>query len=132
MDLGIRNKLALVTGSTAGIGYAIAKGLLEEGARVVINGRAQARVGQAVDALKASGAAFGVEGDMATAAGADRVAARVNAIGPLDITIEFHHCVYGYPARRLPEFRADLFIGPQPVNPADSEFFEPRAVRNRH
>jgi len=87
MDLGIRNKLALVTGSTAGIGYAIAKGLLEEGARVVINGRAQARVGQAVDALKASGAAFGVEGDMATAAGADGVAARVNAIGPLDILV---------------------------------------------
>ena len=87
MDLGIRNKLALVTGSTAGIGYAIAKGLLEEGARVVINGRDQARVGQAVDALTPSGAVLGVEGDMATAAGADRVVARVNAIGPLDILV---------------------------------------------
>src|SRR5258706_3071385 len=87
MDLGIRNKLALVTGSTAGIGYAIAKGLLEEGARVVINGRAQARVDQAVDALKASGAVFGAAGDMATAAGAGRVAARVNTIGPLDILV---------------------------------------------
>ena len=82
MDLGIRNKLALVTGSTAGIGYAIAKGLLEEGARVVINGRTQARVDQAVAALKPSGAALGAQGDMATAAGAARVAARVNAIGP--------------------------------------------------
>ncbi len=87
MDLGIRNKLALVTGSTAGIGYAIAKGLLEEGARVVINGRTKARVDQAVAALKPFGAALGVDGDMATAAGAVRVVARVNAIGPLDILV---------------------------------------------
>ena len=87
MDLGIRNKLALVTGSTAGIGYAIAKGLLEEGARVVINGRTKARVDRAVDALTPSGAVLGSDGDLATAAGAARVAARVNAIGPLDILV---------------------------------------------
>ncbi|HTI70565.1 MAG TPA: SDR family oxidoreductase [Candidatus Limnocylindria bacterium] len=44
MNLQIENKLALVTGSTAGIGFAIAKGLAAEGARVIVNGRTEARV----------------------------------------------------------------------------------------
>ncbi len=39
MDLQLKDKTALVTGSTAGIGFAIAKGLLKEGAAVYINGR---------------------------------------------------------------------------------------------
>jgi 3-oxoacyl-ACP reductase-like protein len=39
MDLKIKNKIALVTGSTAGIGYAIAKALANEGAQVIVNGR---------------------------------------------------------------------------------------------
>ena len=44
MDLKLTNKLALVTGSTAGIGYAIAEALAREGARVIVNGRTQAAV----------------------------------------------------------------------------------------
>ena len=87
MDLGIRNKLALVTGSTAGIGYAIARGLLGEGARVVINGRIKTRVDQAVEKLRSIGDVIGAPGDMATAAGAAQVIARVNALGPLDILV---------------------------------------------
>ena len=87
MDLGIKNKLALVTGSTAGIGYAIAQGLLEEGARVVINGRTPARVAAAVDRLKSAGNVFGVAADMATAAGAATVVDAVNSIGKLDILV---------------------------------------------
>jgi NAD(P)-dependent dehydrogenase (short-subunit alcohol dehydrogenase family) len=47
MDLQLTGKLALVTGSTAGIGYAIAKTLAAEGARVIVNGRTQARVDEA-------------------------------------------------------------------------------------
>src|SRR3989441_11570131 len=43
MDLGLRGKTAVVTGSTAGIGLAIATALAEEGAAVVVNGRADAR-----------------------------------------------------------------------------------------
>jgi NAD(P)-dependent dehydrogenase (short-subunit alcohol dehydrogenase family) len=87
MDLGIKNKLALVTGSTAGIGYAIAQGLLEEGARVVINGRTKARVDDALATLKSAGNVLGAVGDMATVAGAVKVIARVSAIGPLDILV---------------------------------------------
>ncbi|PYR82598.1 MAG: oxidoreductase, partial [Acidobacteria bacterium] len=39
MDLGLTGKVALVSGSTAGIGYAIAEQLVREGARVIVNGR---------------------------------------------------------------------------------------------
>src|SRR5438128_4465769 len=52
MDLELTNKRALVTGSTAGIGFAIASLLAEEGASVVVNGRAQRRVEQAVQRIR--------------------------------------------------------------------------------
>jgi NAD(P)-dependent dehydrogenase (short-subunit alcohol dehydrogenase family) len=52
MNLQLEGKLALVTGSTAGIGFAIAKGLAAEGARVVVNGRTDARVATALKAIR--------------------------------------------------------------------------------
>ena len=51
MDLQLKGKRALVTGSTAGIGFAIAKALAAEGAAVVINGRAADRVETALAQL---------------------------------------------------------------------------------
>ena len=53
MDLQLRDKLAIVTGSSKGIGHAIATGLAREGARVVINGRAQASVDAAISGIRA-------------------------------------------------------------------------------
>ena len=76
MDLGLTSKLALVTGSTAGIGFATAEALAREGARIIINGRTTARVDAAVTRLRKSipGADIhGVAADVATAAGCDRV-----------------------------------------------------------
>ncbi|MDB5153231.1 MAG: family oxidoreductase [Mucilaginibacter sp.] len=52
MDLQLKNKKALVTGSTAGIGYAIAKQLAKENAHVYINGRTTERIETAVKKLK--------------------------------------------------------------------------------
>jgi NAD(P)-dependent dehydrogenase (short-subunit alcohol dehydrogenase family) len=52
MDLQLENKLALVTGSTAGIGYAIARSLAAEGARVIVNGRTEGRVGEAIASIR--------------------------------------------------------------------------------
>ncbi|MDD2705147.1 MAG: SDR family NAD(P)-dependent oxidoreductase [Acidocella sp.] len=75
MDLGLNGKLALVTGSTAGIGHAIAATLAKEGARVIITGRKQAAVDTAVAALKAEGAdVLGFAGDLADAATAEALA----------------------------------------------------------
>jgi NAD(P)-dependent dehydrogenase (short-subunit alcohol dehydrogenase family) len=54
MNLQLENKLALVSGSTAGIGFAIAKALASEGARVIINGRTERRVAEAISSLRSS------------------------------------------------------------------------------
>jgi NAD(P)-dependent dehydrogenase (short-subunit alcohol dehydrogenase family) len=66
MDLQLRDKLAVVSGSTAGIGYAIAEALAKEGARVVVNGRTQAAVTEAVS--KIGQGALGFAGDLSDAA----------------------------------------------------------------
>jgi NAD(P)-dependent dehydrogenase (short-subunit alcohol dehydrogenase family) len=52
MNLQLENKLALVTGSSAGIGLAIGAALAGEGARVIINGRSTARVSEAIDSVR--------------------------------------------------------------------------------
>jgi NAD(P)-dependent dehydrogenase (short-subunit alcohol dehydrogenase family) len=80
MNLGLESHHALVTGSTAGIGFAIALGLAREGARVTINGRTQTAVDAALARLRSEVPqvrADGVAADAATAAGAEQVFARV-------------------------------------------------------
>lgn len=80
MDLGIQGKTAVVSGSTAGIGFAAAAALAREGARVVVTGRTQARVDAALASLrgKVPGAdPIGVAADLGTQAGADALLARV-------------------------------------------------------
>ncbi|HEX7622551.1 MAG TPA: SDR family NAD(P)-dependent oxidoreductase, partial [Anaeromyxobacteraceae bacterium] len=76
MELGLQGKRALVTGSTAGIGLAIAIELAREGAVVWVNGRTGARVEQAVRQVEAAAGASsrvaGVVADLATAEGAAR------------------------------------------------------------
>lgn len=52
MNLGLQGKLAVVTGSTAGIGFGIAEALAAEGATVIINGRTEARVAIAMDQIR--------------------------------------------------------------------------------
>jgi NAD(P)-dependent dehydrogenase (short-subunit alcohol dehydrogenase family) len=72
MKIDLSGKTAIVTGSTAGIGFAIAKGLAEAGATVVLNGRAGAGVDRAVAELARAvpGAAVrGVAADLGTAQG---------------------------------------------------------------
>jgi NAD(P)-dependent dehydrogenase (short-subunit alcohol dehydrogenase family) len=54
MDLKLHGKSALVTGSTAGIGFAIAQGLAQEGASVIVNGRSDQRVAQAIAKIQQS------------------------------------------------------------------------------
>ena len=73
MDLQLTKKIALVTGSTAGIGNAIAASLAREGATVIVNGRSQAAVEGAVAAMKAEakGDVIGFAGDLSVASVAE-------------------------------------------------------------
>ena len=77
MNLQLADKLALVSGSTAGIGYAIAAGLATEGANVIVNGRKQESVDQAMAKLRAIPGAkvTGFAGDLSTAEAAEALAA---------------------------------------------------------
>ncbi|WP_441242387.1 SDR family NAD(P)-dependent oxidoreductase [Tardiphaga sp. 768_D3_N2_1] len=87
MKIDLTGKTALVTGSTAGIGHAIAKGLAATGAEVVINGRSQAKVDAAIAAIAKAvpGAKVkGVAADVSTAAGCK---ALVSALPDVDILI---------------------------------------------
>ena len=82
MDLGLRGKIAVVSGSTAGIGLAIAAALAAECAKVVVNGRTQSRVDAALKAIQQSvtGAELrGVAADLGTAAGVDAFLRQVPA-----------------------------------------------------
>ena len=77
MDLQLEGKTALVSGSTLGIGFAIASTLAREGATVIVNGRTRERVDQAIARITKDnpGAQLsGAAGDIATAAGAEAVA----------------------------------------------------------
>jgi NAD(P)-dependent dehydrogenase (short-subunit alcohol dehydrogenase family) len=79
MDLQIRGKKALVTGSTAGIGLAIATVLAREGADVIINGRTEARVAEGISKIQAEakGSVTGIAADAGTRDGCLQLIARV-------------------------------------------------------
>jgi len=80
MDLQLEGKRALITGSTAGIGFATVAGLFREGASVVVNGRTPERVEEAVQKIGemgGTGQVSGVVADLSTADGAAEVVRQV-------------------------------------------------------
>jgi len=87
MNLELDGKRALVTGSTAGIGYAIAEALAREGAHVIVNGRTTKRVEQAVASIRKSQPQAKVEGFAADLGGADGVRAAVQRFHDVDILV---------------------------------------------
>lgn len=83
MDLQLDDKTALVTGSTAGIGYAIARGLAAEGASVIVNGRSEARVDQAIAAIRdefPEAHVGGMHADLSTREGVDGLTAHARKV----------------------------------------------------
>lgn len=87
MDLKLEGKKALVTGSTGGIGLAIAEQLAAEGAEVIINGRSHERVRQAIEAIQNKTGKKNVTGiiaDLGTAAGAKKL---ISEVPEVDILI---------------------------------------------
>jgi len=107
VDLGLTRKVALVTGSSRGIGRGIATRLLEEGADVVFCARGDEALGEAVAAVGGPGRAHGVVADVTTPEGALAVVdGAVQAFGGLDIVV---NNVGGSGARTIDELDvADL------------------------
>jgi NAD(P)-dependent dehydrogenase (short-subunit alcohol dehydrogenase family) len=86
VDLKLTDKVALVTGSTAGIGFATARALAAEGAYVYVNGRTQVRVDAAVAAIHSQPATSRVDGivaDFASSAGAEAVVTKLPEVDVL-------------------------------------------------
>lgn len=87
MDLQLKDKRALITGSTAGIGFAIAKILIQEGANVILNGRSQKRIDKAIQTLKENFPKATISGIKADFREVDSINSLINKIGPVDILI---------------------------------------------
>ena len=92
MDLKLTGKRAFVSGSTQGIGFAVAKALLAEGASVIINGRDDERVRRAVDELSAAVPGAAVSGATVSGIAADferpdEVARLLAELGDVDILV---------------------------------------------
>jgi NAD(P)-dependent dehydrogenase (short-subunit alcohol dehydrogenase family) len=87
MNLKLDNKLAFVSGSTAGIGFAIAQSLAREGARVIINGRSEKRVQEAISAIRSGTPAALLEPLVADLARAEGVGEAVKRFPDADILV---------------------------------------------
>jgi NAD(P)-dependent dehydrogenase (short-subunit alcohol dehydrogenase family) len=87
MDLQLTGKRAFVSGSTQGIGYAIARALLVEGAAVVVNGRSDGRVQSAVERLRVDVAGARVSGLVADFEDPEQVRQLLGSLGDLDILV---------------------------------------------
>jgi 3-oxoacyl-[acyl-carrier protein] reductase len=85
LELGLENRVCIVTGSTSGIGLASARLLVEEGARVAVSGRSEERVARAREEI---GAELGVVADLADPAGPEHLVATTLAeIGSIDCLV---------------------------------------------
>jgi NAD(P)-dependent dehydrogenase (short-subunit alcohol dehydrogenase family) len=87
MDLKIEKKTAFISGSTAGIGFAIAKRLLNEGATVIINGRTKESVEKAVSELRALDHKYNVTGFAANFSSKEAVDELISDLPDVDILI---------------------------------------------
>ncbi|MEP7241665.1 MAG: SDR family NAD(P)-dependent oxidoreductase, partial [Devosia sp.] len=89
MDLGLKNKLAVITGGSVGIGLAVAEAFAAEGANVLITARNAERVANEAARIGSTYGvtSVGVAADVATAAGCDRVIAEAARLGGADVLI---------------------------------------------
>ena len=109
MDLKLKGKKVLVSGSTAGIGYAIAEVLASEGADVVLNGRTEQRVNQALEKIRAvaTGSVQAIAADLGTAVGVRKTLERHPAI---DILVNNLGIFDPKPFEDIPDERMGSFL----------------------
>src|SRR5512146_3104473 len=103
MDLQLHDKLALITGSTAGIGFAIAEGLAREGASVIVNGRTEKRVEAAVQKLKEVAPGAKVQGLTANLGEAAGVAHAIAKFPRTDILVNNLGIFEPKPFEKIPD-----------------------------
>jgi NAD(P)-dependent dehydrogenase (short-subunit alcohol dehydrogenase family) len=87
MDLRLKGKIAVVTGSTAGIGFAIANTLTVEGAQVIVNGRTQLRVDSAIKSIRQETTKADVRGVAADLGTAEGVKSFAKIVSEADILV---------------------------------------------
>lgn len=87
MDLQLKNKKALITGSTAGIGFAIARSLAKEGAQVVVNGRTSERVNNAILKIKQLTPSAKIEGVVADFSKIEEINHLLDLVPSVDILV---------------------------------------------
>jgi NAD(P)-dependent dehydrogenase (short-subunit alcohol dehydrogenase family) len=87
MDLKIQNKIALVTGSTQGIGFATARKLCQEGVNVIINGRNKEKVNKSVEFLKKEFPLLSIKGIVANLKNAEGCEKLISQIPNVDILV---------------------------------------------
>ncbi|MFT3678693.1 MAG: SDR family oxidoreductase [Ferruginibacter sp.] len=83
MDLQLKNKKVFISGSTAGIGFAIASSFVKEGAVVYLNGRSETKVKEAVDKISTDtpgAVVYGITADLATTAGFEKLRSELPAV----------------------------------------------------
>lgn len=87
MDLGLKDKLVLVTGSASGIGKATAQTFLEEGARVVVHGLTDQEVKHCVEELSSLGDVVGRSGDLTNLKQANELCDFAQSKGSIDVLV---------------------------------------------
>jgi gluconate 5-dehydrogenase len=125
----LSGRVALVTGSSRGIGFAIATGLAEAGARVVLNGRDEARIVAAAAALTQGGATAAVAVfDVTDPAAVDRAVAAIEAdVGPIEILVNNAGTQHRQPLQDFPDEKwSEIFH-----TNVDSVFYVGRTVARR-
>ena len=117
MDLKLKDKRALVTGSTAGIGFATAQELAAEGASVVVNGRTQKRVDSAIAEIRKAHPTADISGiaaDVSNGEGCEKV---IQSVPTVDVLINNMGIFEPKPFEKIPDedwmrfFEANVMSG---------------------
>jgi gluconate 5-dehydrogenase len=108
----LKGRIALITGSGQGIGFALAKGLAQHGAKVVLNGRTPEKIDKAVASLRGEG--FAAEGsvfDVVDAAAVEADVARIeNEVGAIDIVVNNAGVQFRKPLEEFPDDKWQLLL----------------------
>ena len=113
MDLKLTDKTAFISGSTAGIGFAIARGLACEGVRVIINGRSERNLDSALTRLTAEFPENEISGRVADFGDPTQVRAMIDTLPDLDILV---NNVGIYASKGFEETRDDEWLSMMEVN----------------